>query len=640
MRNLLQTLNLSLLTAIVTVQAGAQNLAALQNKYPGEHQVVVDHSLHYTIILKDGVPQVSSEESQRFLYLSTEGNSWLSKYGFVHSGFHQLGQYSAYTLTADQKKIKVTDFKTTDSKSDGIFYDDVKETSFDFPAIGPGAVGTLQTSMQDKDPHLLTPFFFTWSIPVIHSELKISFPKEMNIRCQLKGNDSTRIRFTQETRHGETTYTFTADSLDAERPYEDAPGNRWYATHLIFYIEKYRDEQGKQVDYLGSPKELYQLYRGYLKDINREAGPQLRQIVDSLCLNAHGPEEKARNIYSWVQHNIKYIAFEQGLEGFVPRDANLVCNRRFGDCKDMCSILTLMLRTAGVPAWYTWIGTRHLPYRYDETPLPLVDNHMICTIRLNDQYIFLDGTDPYCIFGMPTSGIQEKQAMLAIDDSTFTILTVPAPDKQTNRLVDTTTLELTPSGLKGRISIDHYGYFSNNLHDHLAYTGQTDIKEFMKARFQRGSDKFNLDSFQIGDRTDLSHLRLTGEFTLQDYARHLGDEWYVNLNLFKSYLHEEIDYPKRTTPIEFPFRDQRKYVVILNIPPDYKVSYLPTGKTYHNDVWGFTINYEQKGQQLIFTQEFDNDHLLLQPSQFAEWNKVLENLFPLYRSTVSLQKNP
>jgi len=29
-------------------------------------------------------------------------------------------------------------------------------------------------------------------------------------------------------------------------------------------------------------------------------------------------EEKARRIYSWVQQSIKYIAFEQGMEGFVP----------------------------------------------------------------------------------------------------------------------------------------------------------------------------------------------------------------------------------------------------------------------------------------------------------------------------------
>jgi hypothetical protein len=127
-------------------------------------------------------------------------------------------------------------------------------------------------------------------------------------------------------------------------------------------------------------------------------------------------KKKARRIYNWVQKNIKYVAFEQGMEGFVPREANLVCNRRFGDCKDMSSILTVMLNTAGVPAYYTWIGTRHLPYRYAETPLPLVDNHMISTIKLNDKFIFLDGTDNNCVFGMPSEHIQGKEALLAMGE--------------------------------------------------------------------------------------------------------------------------------------------------------------------------------------------------------------------------------
>lgn len=614
--------------------------AILEKKFPGEQAVLLDHSVHYTITLKDGQPLVKNEEKQQLLYLSPSVNSRVSRFGFSHSAFHQVEQYSAYTITADAKKVKVTDYKTTDSKSNGVFYDDVKETTFDFPALAPGAIGTLETTTLDKDPHLLTPFFFTWSIPVVHAELKITFPKEMQVRYLLKGNDTSQIRFTRETRHGEISYIFRADSLAAERAYGDAPDVRWYAAHIVFYIEKYVDQQGKTVPFLSSPDDLFHLYLGYLKGINKEAGPLLRHIVDSLCENAATPESKARKIYAWVQQNVKYIAFEQGMEGFVPRDANLVCTRRFGDCKDMSSILTLMLRTAGVPAWYTWIGTRSIPYTYTETPLPLVDNHMICTIGLGDRYIFLDGTDPYCIFGMPTSGIQDKQALVVMDDSTYRILTVPTPPKENNLLIDTTTIDLTGNGLKGHISIDHYGYYSNALQDELIYSNDKELQQQIKPHFQRGSDKFNLDAFRIGDRTDHGHIRITGDFSLQDYARQVGDEWYVNMNLFKSYLHQEIDYPKRTMPIEFPFLGKRMYVVILNIPPGYEVTYLPPGKTYHNAVWGFTMNYEQKGRQLIFTQEFDDDHLLLQPSEFADWNKVLENLFPLYRSTISLQKKP
>ncbi|MEI9947185.1 MAG: hypothetical protein WDN26_23590 [Chitinophagaceae bacterium] len=73
------------------------------------------------------------------------------------------------------------------------------------------------------------------------------------------------------------------------------------------------------------------------------------------------------------------------------------------------------------------------------------------------------------------------------------------------------------------------------------------------------------------------------------------------------YDHGEIDYPKRNTPIEYDFKNIRKHVTVLNIPEGYKVSYLPAGKSFHNDVWGFDISYEQKKNQIIMTQSYEND---------------------------------
>ncbi|MBS1567453.1 MAG: hypothetical protein JST39_23925, partial [Bacteroidetes bacterium] len=287
---------------------------------------------------------------------------------------------------------------------------------------------------------------------------------------------------------------------------------------------------------------------------------------------------------------------------------------------------------------YTWIGTRSLPYSYSETPTPVTTNHMICTILLNDQYIFLDGTDPFCVFGMPSEAIQDKEAMVAIGDTSYKILKVPVMPVSRNQVVDTTFLTLTPQGLHGNVALNLSGYYAMHVHGMLSRMQDKDRQEFMKNRFQRGSNKFSLDSFSVGSRDDKEHIRLTAAFSLPDYAKHIGDEWYLNLNLFKFYEHEEIDYPKRTMPIEYNFLSKRRYVIVLNIPQGYQISYMPKSKSYHNDVWGFDISYEKKDGRLIMTQEFENKYMLLQPAQFAAWNQVLENLFPLYKESLGLSK--
>jgi hypothetical protein len=616
----------------------AQSIDELKAKYPGEHAVIQNHEMSYKISVSEGQPKVISEETQQILYLSDQAGSLMSQYGFMHSSFNELQQYEAYTRLANDKKVKVVDFKTTDSKSEEVFYDDVKETSFDFPDVAPGAVGNLHVSLLHKDAHLLSPFFFSRHIPVVKAELRISFPKDMSVKYRLVGSSTDKISVSRETKHGDSVYVFSAKDVPAVKPYEDAPDERWFANHVVFYIEKYRDEHGQTVRWLGNPDDLYRLDRSYLSAINKEAGAGLRSLVDSLCHGTHTSEEKARRIYSWVQQHIKYIAFEQGMEGFIPRDANLVCSRRFGDCKDMSSILTLMLNTAGVTAWYTWIGTRELPYQYADVPTPLADDHMICTIKLGDRIIFLDGTDPNCVFGMPTEFIQEKQALVAIDDSSYKIFTVPSPEKERNQVVDSTWLEIGPEGLKGSAVQNLYGYYSMRMHDRLLMTTDKDMEEHLKHLFKRGSNKFNLDKFDVGDLSDKDHVRLTASFTLPDYAKHIGTDWYMNLNLFKFYEHEEIDYPKRQMPIQYNFRSMRKYVIILKVPEGYQADELPKSKSFHNTVWGFDISYEKKGNTVVLTQEFDDDHLMLQPDQFEAWNKVLEQLFPLYKESISLSK--
>ena len=616
----------------------AQHIEEIKSNFPGEEAVVLNHAVAYQLKIKDGQPYAESKELEQIMYLSSNAAAYMSKYNFYQSSFHELKEYEAYTKTADGKKIKVTDFKTDNSTSSSIFYDDVKETKFDFPALTTGAVGNLELSKLHKDPHLLSPFYFTRGVPVVKSELKISFPREMSVKYVIKGNDKDKVQFTEENRRGEITYTFSIKNMPGEKRYADAPDNSYYALHVIFYIEKYQNETGVTVNYLSNTDDLYKLNHSFLKGINKEISPELKQVVDSIIKNISSPEEKARRIYKWVQKNIKYVAFEDGMGGFIPRDASLVCTRRFGDCKDMSSILTVMLNAGGVPAYYTWIGTRHLPYHYSETPLPIVDNHMISTIRLNDQYLFLDGTDDNCIFGMPSEMIQGKEALVAINDTAYKILTVPVPAKEKNILVDSTFLELTDNGIKGNIKLNLSGYYAMDMHSLLSHSNSKDQEKYFKSRFNRGSNKFRLDKFEIGDQTDFNHLSFTANFDLQGYARKIADEWYLNLNLFKHYEHEEIDYPKRKTPIEFSFLNVQKYVTVLKIPDGYTISSLPRGGSFKNDVWGFELKYEQRNNQLILTQQFDNDHLLLTPDKFQDWNKVLEHLFPSYKETISLSK--
>jgi hypothetical protein len=616
----------------------AQVPEEIKKQYSQEMAVVLNDRLNYNITLVDEKPHIESDATEEIAFLRPEASKFMSGYSFYQSDFQPVLAYEAFTRTSADKKLKVTEFKTQSSKEDFVFYDDSKQTSFNFPSVEEGAIGYLHVSRIAKNPYLLSPFYFGRRIPVVNSELVIRFPKEMNIQYRLVGLDTSKIKVEMETSRKTNTYRFSYKNCPAIEGYEDAPGTSWYAEHVIFYIDSYKNQEGITIHMLSNTDDLYKLSYGYLRNINSVIPEDIQQIVDSISGKSKDPEWKARQIYSWVQHHIKYVAFEEGMEGFIPRDAKLVCIRRYGDCKDMASILTVMMRAANIPAYFTWIGTRDLPYSFSGFPLPLVSNHMICTILLNGQYIFLDGTDPTCIFGFPTAMIQDKEAMIAISEKEYKILKVPIVNKNQNVVRDSTWLELGPTGLIGRIRKNLSGYYSMKFQGKLMFTKQSDLKNEIREEFGRGSNKFQLDSFRIGDISNPDRVELTGWFSLPDYAKKLGNDWFVNLNLFKFFTDEEIDYPKRKMPISNSFTWCRKYVTLIKIPGGYHSEYLPPSKSFHNNVWGFDIRYEQKGNWLILTQEFDNDHLMLEKDQFEAWNKVLENLYPTYKETLSISK--
>jgi hypothetical protein len=617
----------------------AQNFESLQKQFPGEKAVMLNKSLQYNINIKNGQPYVESHELQQIEYLLGSATTYMGVYGFSHSDFQKLLTYEAYTRTANDKKLKVTEFKTSADKQSFVFYDDVKETTFNFPAIEPGAVGNLEVSWQHTNPHLLSPYYFTNYMPAVNSELKLTVSKDISLKYMLVGLDTNNISVTIDRKHASNIYTFQYKNCPSDKKYADAPDFPWYSPHVIFYIENYKDDNGNIVPYLSNATDLYNLNYSFIKTVNTTINPGLKHIVDSLTAKLTSPESKARSIYSWVQHNIKYVAFEDGMGGFVPRDAGLVCSRRFGDCKDMASILTEMMTAANIPAYFTWIGTRDLPYKFSQVPLPLVSNHMICAINLNGEFIFLDGTDPTCVFGLPPSGIQDKEAMIAINEKEYKILKVPIIEKTKNTLVDTTWMELTKDGIKGKIKQDLRGYYAMNTYGRLMYWKQKDMHENMKDHFERGSNKFQLDTFSVVKKETNNEISMTGDFRLPDYAKKLGNEYYLNLNLFKFFQNEQIDYPRRKMPVEYNFKSVRKYVTLLKIPDGYKVTYLPQSKSFHNKIWGFDMQYTQKGNYIILTQEFDNENLLLTSDEFEPWNKVLENLLPMYKETLSLSQN-
>ncbi len=620
----------------------AQSVDEVLEKFPGELAVILNYNRDTRIFFKDDKPVAVSKEEMDILVLNDKANGIYNKFKIFNSSFEEIKDIEAYTKVPDgskYKKVKVTDMKTESSPSKGIFFDDSKETTFDFPSMMKGSLSTVTHTELLKDSHFLIPFYFTSYMPIVNAKFTISFPADMDLRYIIKNNEHDNVKMTEEKKSRQTIYTFTSTNTKYKERYGDGPSRAHYEPHVIVYIASYKNDNGDKVNYLSNVKDLYKWNYTFLKNINTEPSSVIKHLVDSLTNGISSEKEKAKAIYTWVQQHIKYVAFENGLEGFIPRQAADVCTKRYGDCKDMASLLTALLKEAGLKAYFTWIGTRSIPYSYTEVPLPITDNHMISTVRIGDEWIFLDGTDPNCIFGLPSQFIQEKQALVSIDEKEFKLLTVPIVKVEKNFITDTTVIQIKENGIKGTSSVYYNGYFGIDAYNSLLYRDEKDTKEYVKAQLSKGSNKFILGDYTVNKISpEQKIMNLKTSFEIPDYSKKIADELYINLNLNKNSFSTLIDTAKRKVGVDNDFMFQLKNYTVLDVPKDFEVSFMPESQQYKNDLFSFNIKYSIKDNKVIAEQEFKSECMLLQPKDFYKWNETVKEVANQYKQQLVLKK--
>lgn len=632
----------AIIVMFLPVAGKSQSLEQMQQLFPGKLAVFSNIKKSVDISFKNGTPYAEANEVSEMMILNDNANGFYNKDKIYHSDFNELEKVEAYTLVPDgnsTQKIKVTDFKTQSSPGQDIFYDDMKETSFDYPQMLKGSIAHVEATYLNKDIRFLTGFYFTNYLPVHNASYTVTFPEDMDVRYIIK-NDNNKIVTVKETSKGrKKRLEFTANDVKNFEYFSDGTSFPYYAIHVIIYVASYHFK-GESIPVFDSINDLYKWDAGFLTNINSAPDENLKKITDSICINKKTDKEKAMAIYMWVQNHIKYVAFESGLEGFVPRQAGDVCAKRYGDCKDMASILSSMLTMSGLDAHFTWVGTRSIPYSYTEVPLPIVDNHMICAVKIDNSWIFLDATDPNCIFGMPSSFIQNKEALISLGPEKYEIVKVPIVPADNNVIIDSTFLSINNHILIGHSSVDYTGYFGVDVYNNLLYNKGDDERVYARKRMAKGSNKFIMKAYTIDRKDSVKKIaNISADFEIPDYAKTIAGEIFINLNLEKLFDNVPIDTSKRKIAIENDYLYTLNQVHTLKIPEGYTVGYVPANFSISNDLIDFSIKYNQSPGVISATQKLLLKKLYIEPDEFILYNNTIRSVAPAYKEQVVLKKN-
>lgn len=635
---------LLLLTGFCLAQIQHVDLVNYKNKYPNRSRISIKNITTVVIDFnkKDSIDIVTTHQSEN-IYIDKHANHF-SEGSVRDSYFQRLEKIEAMSLipssTTKYKTYKVSDYEDEQIIDNSIFFDDISQRTYHYPNLREGAKTKLTYVTRSNFPQLISPFYFGDFTNSEYQEYTVKHHKDIVLDFRLFNGCDTLSTYSKST---EKNYIVNTWVVRDQEPFKDeynAPSFGSSAPHVYPIIQSYTID-GKQTDLLNGLDGLHDWYTMLLKRTDLTVSPELKSTIDSIQSNSTNTLETVASIFNWVQHNVKYVAYEDGLGGFIPRPPTTVFDRKFGDCKDMAVLQQTMLAEAGIKAHVAWIGTRHKNYTYEQLPSPGCDNHMIAAYKSpEEKWYFLDATGTYTPFGHPSEFIQGKEALVHIDDDNYEIIEVEKVDARRNLSQDNVTITIDDLDIHGTGVATFEGYPLTGLK--YALLDADSIKRFdiMRTVLEKGNNRFFLT---LGEQKLDKHSKkgeFSYDFEAKDYLKSYKNELYVNLNLTDKLSSSKFE-TDRKLPYELDHYSNYDYHFNLQLKDEYTVMGLPESNKYVADDWGYEITYlhSKEDNSIDYRLKISIETLLIEPDKFDDWNMFIKQLNKNYRQVITLSKN-
>ncbi len=625
--------------AMYTHSNGQSELERYQERFPKAPLVQILDERHLRIDIIDGTLEASNTVKEELLLLNKNAASFADR-SIQYSDFFELVEIKAMTRVPDGRKYKnysVKDFETAEVLSERNFYDGRKSTSFTYPNARPGAHLTLEYKEQLQDARFVNPYYFNSFYDTEMAIFEIDVDEDIELEMKTYNDPESKIRYETSSKKGRIYHKWTMESIPGFEPESSAPSFRSVSPTVAVRVKSY-ETNGESKAVLRDVSDLFSWYSTWIDSIkDGEINNEIKAVVDSIKQDSPTEKSLVNGIYDWVKSNIKYLAIENDMEGFIPRDPNTIYQQKFGDCKDMSCMLVNMMDHAGVESHFTWIGTRDIALSYEEFPAPFIDNHMIATyVTPEGDYWFLDATDEYLPLGYPSEFIQGKQALIYMSENDFKLKEVPAAPFHNSGLRDSSKLVIEKDQLRGQSQTEYRGYHHGKYRRQFAKMKGEDPVKFFKYYHERGNNKFQLTDYgkpSFGD----SLTRLQFDYQIDDYISRTDDKIFVNLNLEKLFSDQKLD-DDRTMPVKQDYAFEIIKHIELEIPNGYEVEYLPKDLDVSNELLNLNIKYSQDSTSVYYSFHFTNKSLMISPEQFESWNQMVKQVKKSYREVVTLKK--
>ncbi|HMH20930.1 MAG TPA: transglutaminase domain-containing protein [Puia sp.] len=575
-------------------------------------------------------PVVIRQEDKTTYYCSElrADISWVESYDDQSS----IDGVKIYVNGSRDKTIKPKDEYYS---SDDIFFSDQRVFYFSLPFLKKGTSDEVEMQKTTLDPRYFTSVYFTEQQAVRQKTVELVIPRWMHVEIKEMNFSGYHIKKTQQydTRKNADIYVYTITDLPPYKREHNSLGPSYIYPHL-FILSKYAELKSGRLQYFNELKDQYAWYRSLVKQIGNDPAVMKTKAME-ITHGLTADLDKVKAVYQWVQENVRYIAFENGLAGYRPAKAQEVLSRKYGDCKGMANLTKNLLAALGFDARLCWIGTDHIAYDYS-TPSLAVDNHMICALNYQGKFYFLDATETYIGFGQYAQRIQGRQVLIENGDG-YLLQRVPVPNYEQNEVLEQYDLHIENSTLVGKVRHFWKGESKEDILMEANAIHKNKLDESIRGFLSQDNADYKMSEVkEEGLNNRNADLSFHYDLQFNNAATIFDKDIYIDLDFRKEFSGSSIDTSARE--LDYLFGCKADYIMETNltVPATYKVLDLPAPLEIQRSGYSFSIAYKLEGNVLKYRRKVVIKDVHLPRSGFRQWNEDQGRLKKAYLQQVTL----
>jgi hypothetical protein len=535
-----------------------------------------------------------------------------------YSPGNELEHLQARTISPDGKIIVVNANNIYDISlyPNYMLYSDQKSKLFTFPAIENGSIVEYKYTIQFEGHNYGNSWSFQDKIPVLYSRFEINIPADSDPKFKFSGIE-LEPQIIKTLDGDKTKYIWQAKNLPPIEPEIAMPVIKNSVARLRISSTNFKSWE-KVADWYGN-----------LSKTQMHVSDDLKNLVLSLTRNKVKDTEKLKVIYEWIVNNIRYISVSIGIGSYQPHLASEVLQNRYGDCKDMTTLLCTMAKEAGVDVFPGIIST----WQNGEIDTTIVSvgqfNHVIAFYPIvGDSGIWLEPTDNASAFNSLPWYDQGRQVLVVMGDSSRFIRT-PKTKYLSNRNYLNWNVDLRQDGsavvtAENRI----WGARANDLRFDLMIQSEKDRQQWIQKLIEEKSMFSTLDSTAIsGENPIRDPLIIWYRFETDKFADRIhNDLIFCPGDVSAMNLSDVFDEEERKYPVKFKYGMQQQVNLEIHLPENWRLSTNKIDKKTESAFGEASWRWYVSGNILHVQNQFILKGDDIQPDEYPDFKSFLKEV--------------